>query len=124
MGKLRPREGTYLTQGHTEQTPMPLLPQVLPCAIKWIQSCHLTLGGIRVTLGMLVGEQLGNRQHDTPSLPHPSAPPQPWQCLRAPGLHWQLGSGSFVSPGRFSGLLCVSLSSLSLSQGLLSAKVI
>ena len=44
---------------------------------------------------MLVGEQLGNRQHDTPSFPHASAPSPPRQCplggQQAPGLHWQLG---------------------------------
>ena len=61
VGELRPREGTYLTQGQTAQTPMPLLPQVLPCAIKWIQSCHLTLGGIKSDFedvgGRAAGEQ-------------------------------------------------------------------
>ena len=42
-----------------------------------------------------MGEQLGNRQHDTPSFPHASAPSPPRQCplggQQAPGLHWQLG---------------------------------
>jgi len=60
VGELGPREGTGLTQGHTAGTPMPLLPQAL-CAIKWIQSCHLTLGGIKGDFGEVgrgtVGEQ-------------------------------------------------------------------
>ena len=53
-------------------------------------------------------------------LPTPAVPTGRPTGSRAP-LQW--GSRSFVTPGRFSGLLCVSLSSLSLSQGLLSAKV-
>ena len=118
----RPYPGSHSWNPHASPT------QVLPCAIKWIQSCHLTLGGIRVTLAMLVGEQLGNRQHDTSIFPHPSAPPHPgsahWEARRLQGSTGNRDSRSFVRPGRFSGLLCVSLSSLSLSQGLLSAKVI
>ena len=43
---------------------------------------------------MLVGEQLGNREHD-PQPPSHQCPSPPQQCprggLQAPGLHWQLG---------------------------------
>ena len=45
---------------------------------------------------MLVGEQLGNRQHDTPSFPHASAPSPPRQCplggQQAPGLQTWAGA--------------------------------
>ena len=69
VGELRPGEGTYLTQGHTAQTPMPPLPQVLPCAIKWIQSCHLTLGGIKGDFGDAGGRATGEQAARHPQLP-------------------------------------------------------
>ena len=73
-------------------------------------------------------DKLGYRRHDTPafltSVPIPNLSSAHWEAHRLQGSTDNWGSRSFVSPGRFSGLLCVSLSSLSLSQGLLSAKAI
>ena len=104
-GKPRLGEVTGLTQGHPAGIPTPLLLQPSLCSIKRIQRSLVVLGGIVDEFSELGGDQIGGRQHDTPCLPHPSAPPHPWQCplggLQAPGLHWQLGSRSFVSPGRF-----------------------
>ena len=71
-------------------------------------------------------DKLGYRRHDTPafltSVPVPNLSSAHWEARRLQGSTGNWGSRSFVSPGRFSGLLSVSLSSLSLSQGLLSAK--
>ena len=107
---------------------MPLLPQALPLRhqmdpklsfnLRWNQGDFSDVGG------GATGEQTARHLH----IPSPQCPSPPWQCPLggppAPGLHWQLGLTELCESRevlRFA--LCFSFY-LSLSQGLLSAKVI